>query len=98
MTEFYRLQNILAWRVEYFTRILSMLDTMASEALVVDLFMRERKVLKYCVDAKVLDEVAKACELTLWACRVADAILNNEGLNAGFALGHIDRILGENYV
>lgn len=95
MTEVYRLYNILAWRIEYFVRILSMLDSRASETLVLDLFRRERYILAYCRDAKTVDELSSACKLVMWAYQVADCVLNYESSNADSAIRHIDCILGE---
>lgn len=91
MYEFDRLTRLLQWRLEYFGRIMNILE----ECMVGDMLKRKEAIGAFCKAAKNTDELARACRLAMWSYRVADCILNYETSNATSALRRVDYILGE---
>ena len=91
MYEFDRLTRLLQWRLEYFGRIMNILE----ECMVGDMLKRKEAIWAFCKAAKNTDELARACRLAMWSYRVADCILNYETSNATSALRRVDYILGE---
>ena len=97
MHEFDRLASLLQWRLEYFGRIMNVLEEVADrlDRLVADMIKRERAILDFCKNAKHAKDLDKACRLVMWSYRVVDCVFNYETSNAVAALRHVDHILGE---
>lgn len=97
MYEFDRLTRLLQWRLEYFGRVMNILEEVgvSLEGVVGDMLKREEAIWAFCKAAKNTEELARACRLAMWSYRVVDCILNYETSNATSALRRVDYILGE---
>ena len=97
MYEFDRLSRLLRWRLEYFSRAISILEEVgvSLEGVVGDILERQEAIRAFCKAAKNTEELARAGRLAMWSYRVVDSILNYETVNATSALFRVDYILGE---
>lgn len=97
MYDFYRLTRLLQWRLEYFGRVMNILEEVgvSLDGVVGDILKREEAIWAFCKNAKNTEALARACRLAMWSYRVVDCILNYETTNAVSALRRVDYILGE---